>query len=88
MLTQSTRRSKGRRSSNVGHEVIAGRVSLLIQEADQWRPPECRAERSIRTVCTTFYGFVSRLAPREVADRGHETPAQRAVAPPPHFHHV
>ena len=29
-----------------------------------------------------------RLAPREVADRGHETPAQRAVAPPPHFDHV
>jgi hypothetical protein len=31
---------------------------------------------------------MSRLAPREVADRGHETPAQRAVTPPPHFDHV
>jgi hypothetical protein len=31
---------------------------------------------------------MSRLAPREVADRGHETPAHRAVTPPPHFDHV
>jgi hypothetical protein len=35
-----------------------------------------------------WWSNMSRLAPREVADRGHETPAQRAVAPPPHFDHV
>jgi hypothetical protein len=35
-----------------------------------------------------WWSRMSRLAPREVADRGHETPAQRAVTPPPHFDHV
>lgn len=57
-LTQSDRRSKGRCSSDAGDEVIACRVPLPREEADQWQRSEYRADRSIRMVYTTSGGRI------------------------------